>query len=137
PTAALELAEVAFDLRGTMGVSSEFVKEGFAIACSAALELGNLDRAEGLIAAIETLPPGKYPQLLRAQVARFKARIAMLRGDAAEAERLFRGAIGLLRELAVPFHLAATEHELVELAIAHGRDDDAEPLLAEARGHFT
>ena len=136
PTAALELAEVAFDLRGTMGVSSEFVKEGFAIACSAALELGNLDRAEGLIAAIETLPPGKYPQLLRAQVARFKARIAALRGDAADAERLFRGATGLFRELAVPFHLAVAQLELAELLVAHGRDDDAGPLLAEVRGVF-
>ena len=134
---ALELAESSFAVRNAMGVSSEFVKESFAIAAQAALALGDLDKAERLIASIDTLPPGKYPQLLRAQVARFKARVASLRGDASEAERLFRGAIGLLRELAVPFHLAATELELAELAIAHGRDDDAEPLLAEARELFT
>ena len=70
-----------------MGVSSEFVKEGFAIATNAALELGKIDEAERLIASIEKLPPGKYPQLLRAQGGRFKARIASLHGDAADAER--------------------------------------------------
>jgi hypothetical protein len=69
-------------------------------------------------------------------VSRFKARIAALRGDAADAERLFRGATGLFRELAVPFHLAVAQLELAELLVAHGRDDDAGPLLAEVRGVF-
>jgi class 3 adenylate cyclase/tetratricopeptide (TPR) repeat protein len=134
--AALELAESAFAIRDAMGVTSEFVKEGFAIATNAALELGKIDEAERLIASIDKLPPGKYPQLLRALGGRFKARIASLHGDAADAERFFRGAIGLFRELAVPFHLAVAELELAELLVAHGREDEAGPLLGEARDVF-
>ena len=134
--AALELAESAFAIRETMGVSSEFAKESFAIAAHAALELGDVEKTASLIAAVDTLPPGKYPQLLRALVARFKARLAGLHGDAANAERLFRGAAGLFRELAVPFHLAVTQLELGELLVVHGRHDDAQPLLAESSGIF-
>jgi class 3 adenylate cyclase/tetratricopeptide (TPR) repeat protein len=134
--AALELAGSAFAIRDTMGVSSEFAKESFAIAAHAALELGDVDKAVALIAAVDTLPPGKYPQLLRALVARFKARIAALRGDAGDAERLFRGATGLFRELAVPFHLAVTQLELAELLVVQGRDGDAQPLLAESSRIF-
>ena len=134
--AALEVAESSFAVRDTMGVSSEFVKESFAIAVQAALQLGDGDKAASLIAAVDTLPPGKYPQLLRASVARFKARIAALHGDAADAERLFRGATGLFRELAVPFHLAVAQLDLAELLVAHGRDDDARPLLAESSEIF-
>jgi len=100
------------------------------------LELGKIDEAERLIASIDTLPPGKYPQLLRALGARFKARIAALQGDAADAERLFRGAIGLFRELAVPFHLAVAELELAELLVAHGREDETGPLVGEVRDIF-
>ena len=55
PAAALEVAEAAFGVRDTMGISSEFVKEAFAIAVQAALELGDLDKAEALIASIDAM----------------------------------------------------------------------------------
>jgi tetratricopeptide (TPR) repeat protein len=134
--AALELAQAAFGVRDAMGISSEFVKEAFAIAVQAALELGDLDKAEELIASIDALPPGRHPQFLRAQSDRFKARLAVQRDDAEEAERLFKGATGLFRELAVPFYLAVTELESSEWLVAQGRAEEAEPLLAEAREIF-
>jgi tetratricopeptide (TPR) repeat protein len=130
--AALEVAEAAFQARDTMGITIEYVKESFAIAVQAALELGDVSKAESLIATVDALPAGRYPQLLRAQTARFRAQLAARRDDAPEAERLFKGAAGLFRELAVPFYLAVTELESSEWLVAQGRSDEAEPLLAEA-----
>src|SRR5205823_9052737 len=119
-----------------MGISIEYVKEAFAIALEAALEVGDIDRAETLIATVEALPPGGYPQMIRAQSARFRAQLAARRDDPAEAERLFKGATGLFRELAVPFYQAVTELESSEWLAAEGRSEEAEPLLAEAREIF-
>ncbi len=48
---------------------------------------------------------------------RFRGRIAAAtNGD--DAERLFKGATGLFRELALPFYLAATQLEYAEWASA-------------------
>jgi hypothetical protein len=134
--AALQVAEPALAVRDTMGISSEFVKEAFAVAVQAALDLGDIEKAESLIGTVEALPPGRYPQLLRAQSARFRARLAGRREETAEAERLFKGAAGLFRELVVPFYLAVTELEWSEWLAAQGRGEEAEPLLAEAREIF-
>jgi hypothetical protein len=89
-----------------MGVSAEYAKFGFVLAVEAALELNDVAKATELIAAVDALPPGRHPLFLRAQASRFKARLAQ---DASEAERHFRGAAGLCRELAYRFYLAVTE----------------------------
>jgi tetratricopeptide (TPR) repeat protein len=119
-----------------MGSSSEFAKEAFSLAVESALELGDVDRAEHLIAAVEALPPGRRPRLSHAQAVRFRARIASLRRDADEAEHLFMTAVSLFRELGVVFYLAVAQLELGEWLRAQGRDEDAEPLFAEARDIF-
>jgi class 3 adenylate cyclase len=134
--AALATTERVLESRDTIGISSEFFKEAFAVALAAALELEDLEQAERLIATVDSLPPGRYPQLLRAQAARFRASIAARRDEADEAERLFKGAAGLFRELAVPFYLAATQLELGEWLVSARRGGEAEPLLAEARELF-
>ena len=130
---ALRIAEAAFGVRDAMGVTVEYVKEAFALSVQAAFELNDLGKAEELIAAVDRLPPGRYPQFLRAQSSRFKARLA---SDASEAERNFKSASGLFRELAVPFYLAITELEHGEWLAGEGRVEEAEPLLAEAREIF-
>jgi tetratricopeptide (TPR) repeat protein len=135
PHEALRTAESALALRGELGMSSEFSKESFVVAVQAAFELGDLAKAEELIALVEALPPGQYPQFLRAQSSRFRARLAALRGES-EGIELFKGAAGLFRELAVPFYLAVTELEHGEWLVGQARTDEAEPLLAEAREIF-
>ena len=130
---ALRVAGEAFRVRETMGVTVEYVKEAFALALEAALQLDDIATAEELITAVDGLPPGRYPQFLRAQSRRFKARLAE---DPPEAERHFKGAAGLFRELAVPFYLAVTELEHAEWLLEQGRAGEAEPLLAEAREIF-
>jgi ATP/maltotriose-dependent transcriptional regulator MalT len=130
---ALRIAEDAFRTRDAMGVTIEYVKEAFVVAVEAALELNDVAKAEALIGAVDGLPPGRYPQFVRAQSSRFKARLA---DDSADAERYFKGAAGLFRELAVPFYLAVTELEHSEWLVTQGRAEEAEPLLAEAREIF-
>lgn len=69
------------------------------------------------------------------QSLRFHARIADT-ADRPEAERLFKRATGLFRELAMPFYLAASTLEYAEWLGRHGRSGDAAPLAAEAREVF-
>jgi hypothetical protein len=116
-----------------MGVTIEYVKEAFVVAVEAALRLDDVAKAEQLVAMVEGLPPGRYPQFLRAQAARFRARLAH---DAADIERHFKGAAGLLRELVVPFYLAVTLLEHGEWLVGQDRAEEAEPLLDEAREIF-
>jgi len=119
-----------------MGITLDAVKESFALAVQAALELDRLDKADELLSIVERLPPGLRPQFLNAHVARFRAQLALRRGEADEAERLFKRAGGLFQELAVPFHLAVTQLEHGEWLVAQGRAEEAQPLLAEAREIF-
>ena len=132
---ALRMAEVAIAVREEMGVGQEYVKEGLVAAFEAACELRDVDKLQELLAVIDTLPPGNRPQFLRAQSLRFRAQLAGLTSDA-DAERLFKGATGLFRELAMPFYLAVTELEHAQWLSEQSRGDEAEPLLTEAKEIF-
>jgi tetratricopeptide (TPR) repeat protein len=133
---ALQVAESVFAERDSMGLTHDAVKESFALAVQAALELDRLDTGDQLLAMVERLPTGLRPQFLNAQVARFRAHLAAREGEAEEAERLFKGAGGLLQELAVPFHLAVTRLEHAEWLTGQGRIEEARPLVLEAREIF-
>jgi class 3 adenylate cyclase/tetratricopeptide (TPR) repeat protein len=135
PAGALEAAQTALDTREEMGVTQEYWKEPFVTAMEAALALGETARAEELLDGIDGLPPGNLPQFLRAQSLRFRGRLAGLAGDA-EADRLFRQASGLFKELAMPFYLAVTDLEHGEWLAAGGAAADAVPLLEEAQAIF-
>ena len=128
---ALRFAQAALETRHALGLRYDAVKEAFVVAVEAAVGLGGAEKAGELLATVESLPSGLYPQFVRAHVARFRARLGSER-----AEDLFKGAAGLFREMAFPFYLAVTELELGEWMVAHGRAEDAEPLLAEARETF-
>jgi len=133
---ALQAAEATFAHRAQMGFNLDAVKESFALAVQAALNLNDVETADGLLSVVERLPPGNRSQFLNAQVARFRARIAARQGDTEEAERLIKGAGALFHELATPFHLAVTRLEHAEWLAEQGRMDDARPILAEAREIF-
>jgi class 3 adenylate cyclase/tetratricopeptide (TPR) repeat protein len=135
-TEALRVAQSVFAERDSMGVAHDTVKESFALALQASLDLDQLDETDELLAIVERLPPGTRPQFLNAHVARFRAHLAARAGQADEAERLFKLAGGLFHELAVPFHLAATRLEHAEWLSTQGRTDETQPLLAEAREIF-
>jgi tetratricopeptide (TPR) repeat protein len=131
---ALHLAETVLVTGEEMGFTQEYVKEAFVVALEAAVQIRDAAKAKELVALIDALPPGNLPQFLQAQSMRFRAQMADR--DGIEAERLFKGATGLFRELAVPFYLATTELEYAEWAAAQGRADDAARLVAEAHEIF-
>ena len=108
PDEALQLAEQAMEGVGTMGVAQEYMKEAYFIAGEAAFALGDLAKVEELVAMVEELPPGRSSQFLQAHCLRLRARLAALRGDGEEAERLFKRAAARFRELGVPFYLGVT-----------------------------
>jgi tetratricopeptide (TPR) repeat protein len=133
---ALRSAEASLETRHAMGISYEAVKESFVVAVEAALALDDVSRAEELLAVVDTLPPGGSPQFLQAHSSRFRARLATRRADSEEADRLFKRAGGLFRELAFPFYLAVTLLEQGEWLMAQDRGEEAQPLLGEARETF-
>jgi predicted ATPase/class 3 adenylate cyclase len=133
---ALRSAERSLETRHANGIAFEAVKESFAVAVEAAFALGDLSRAEELVSIVDGLPHGHSPQFLQAQSSRFRARLAAGRVAAEEADRLFRRAAGLFRELAFPFYLALVLLEHGEWLVTQERKEDAEPLLAEAHQLF-
>ena len=128
---ALRTAEAALEAGRELGITQDFMKEAFVTGVAAALSLDDTEKAEELLALAETLPPGRYPQFLRAHASRFRARLAVA-GDTARAEDLFKGAVGLFREMAVPFYMAVTQVEYGEWLVGQARAEEAETLLVAA-----
>jgi class 3 adenylate cyclase/tetratricopeptide (TPR) repeat protein len=126
---ALAAGTASLDLVGTTGVGSQGRKQAFAWAVDAALALGETERADKLIAAVEQLAPGLRPPLLDAHAHRFRGR---MRGD----EAPFKTAASLFREYDMPFWLAVTRLEHGEFLIGSGRAAEAASLLDETREIF-
>jgi tetratricopeptide (TPR) repeat protein len=135
PREALDAATRALETREMLNIASETIKEAFLEAVEAAFDLQDLGRVEDVMAIVENEPPGKRPQYLQAHIHRFRARVALTRGEG-EVERGFKAAAGSFRELGMPFWLAATLLEHGEWLVAQDRRDDASPPLTEAREIF-
>src|SRR5262249_29415479 len=69
---------------------------------------------------------------LRAQAARFRARLAAMDGESAQAEAGFAAAAATFREFGLPFWLAVTLLEQGEWLVGQDPANEAEPLPAEA-----
>jgi predicted ATPase/class 3 adenylate cyclase len=136
PREALAAAESALAAADELGTNDPVMKVAISPAVDAALALGDRRRAEQLIARFEQLPPGRLAPSLRAQVSRFRARLAAADGDQAGANSAFGGAASIFREFGMPFWLACTQTEHAEALVAAGERGEAEPLLAEARETF-
>ncbi len=70
---------------------------------------------------------------LQAHLARIEARIGVLAGDP---EPPFEAALAACRLVGSPYWIAVALHEQAEWLVREGRDDEAAPLLAEARQTF-
>jgi tetratricopeptide (TPR) repeat protein len=108
-------------------------KIGFTQGIGAAFSLGDLDAVRALIGTIDEMTPGVEPPFLRALADRSRARIAVLEDDGETAERNFKAAIGLFREMEIPYWRALSQVEYGEWLVAQGRRDEAAPTLHEAR----
>jgi class 3 adenylate cyclase/tetratricopeptide (TPR) repeat protein len=136
PAEVLALAAGGLELRATLGYTQEFLKELHVTAVEAALALGDTERVDALVGELEALPLGTSSQFLQAQSSRFRAHLAAEDGDTTNAERLFKGASGLFRELAFPFYLATTQLEYAEWLGGQGRTGELSPVVTEARRVF-
>ena len=132
---ALEAAESAWDARDVLGMHA-FTKYGFQLTGEAALALGDTARVERLVSDLAALPPGRTVPSLRAQGARFEARLAGLRGEDDRVEPSFAAATSAFQELGVPFAAAVSQLEHAEWLIGQGRAAKAGDLLAAARTTF-
>jgi ATP/maltotriose-dependent transcriptional regulator MalT len=112
------------------------VRLGLVEATESALELGDLDTAEQLLAVVDGFGVGDSTPGTRAQSLRLHARLADARGELDAVEQGFKAAAGLLREIGIPFWLAITELERAEWLLRQGRPEDARRLLDEPRETF-
>ena len=131
---ALDAAQQAVALRPEMGLPR--VKEALVEALEAALYLRDIGEAEKLLGVVEALPPGELLPFLRANGARFSARVASLQGHTERVEPGFAAAAASFDELTMPFSVGVTRLEHGEWLVEQGRRAEAEPLLAEAREIF-
>jgi predicted ATPase/class 3 adenylate cyclase len=93
-------------------------------------------KAEELLAIPESLEPGWMTPFLQANAARLRARLDAAGGEDEGIEERFRTAARLFDELGCLFHLAVTQLEHGEWLAGRGDDDEAEPLLVQARETF-
>jgi class 3 adenylate cyclase/tetratricopeptide (TPR) repeat protein len=132
---ALAVARQALEFRG-MGIAHESGREGATVALEAAFRLGDHDALKGLLDWIDRIPRGMLPPYLEAQAIRYRAKLAAAGGDHASVEQGLKGAAGLFREIASPFHMAVTLLDHGEWLARSDRPDEAGPLLEEARTVF-
>jgi class 3 adenylate cyclase/tetratricopeptide (TPR) repeat protein len=106
-------------------------------AMAAALGVGDTELARALLERAHSIRRGRLTPFLRAQIARYDAVFAARDGALGRAEAGYKAAAGILREGAMPFHLAVCLTEFGEWYRTAGRDADAEEALNEARAIFT
>jgi hypothetical protein len=98
--------------------------------------MGDLAKVEELLDMVRSLPPGRRTPFLEAHASRLSARLSTLRRDGGDVASGFKGAVGLFREIGVPFWMAVTLLEYAEWLTGEGRADDATASLTEAREIF-
>ena len=120
-----------------MGISSEVGKETYVLAVDAALALGDVERADRIVATVEAMGAGGRPQSLTAHAMRHRALLVANSGeDGDRADQLFRQAAALFRELAMPFAMAVTLLDHGRWLTACGGNGEAAPLLETAAEVF-
>ncbi len=129
---ALGLAELAFAQRDRNAITTQHSKLAAEEMLECALELGELAKAEEVLAVVDALRPAELTPVYRGLRGRFRGRLA--EGPAAwahflEAEAAYEG-------LGAPFHLAVTRLEHAESLASAGRSEEALVLRAAASEVF-
>ncbi|TMK16604.1 MAG: zinc-ribbon domain-containing protein [Actinobacteria bacterium] len=112
--AALERGRFAFDSRNSLSLRHGAVKDGFRVACEAALELGDGETLTQLLAVVEAIPPGLLAPSMRATRDRMRGHMDAIDGRPEDADRRFRGAAQIYGELGMPFERAVVLLDRVE-----------------------
>lgn len=136
PKALVLATRAVEECEAALGIGHPYVKPAYVALLDAALACDELAAAEAVLVRLETSPPGLVPPYLRAEAARFRARIESRAGRDAGVEDLLRAAERQLAELGLVLALAEVRVELAEWLTAHGRIEEAGPAAAAARETF-
>ena len=134
--AALAVATDILQLVPVLGLLRSPIKRAFGQGLEAALELGDLESADRMLDLIRQARPGVVTPLLRAQAARFGARLSAIRGNHDSVEAGFVAAIEGFRDVGVLFELGVTLVELAEWLAERGRPEEAHGFGLESRSLF-
>jgi hypothetical protein len=132
PRAALGHAQAVLAQAGALGISNELPRWAWPLAARAAHDLGDAAAAGELLALLDDHQPGHLAPMLRAERDLARARLAAGDGDP-DARNAFVSAIGGLRELSTPYHLAYGLLDYAQYLLGRG-DDEAAAAVEEARG---
>jgi len=132
---AITSAQQSIGTREQTGIVGA-VEVSYALAGSAALEMGDLERGRDLLEEMERVPQGERSPYLKAEIARLRARLAAADGDGTVAKAGFEEAIAGFRMIGLRFHIGMVLAEYGQWLEGEGRADEAAPVLAEAREIF-
>jgi tetratricopeptide (TPR) repeat protein len=121
---------------GPEEIANEDRREAYLEAGLAALQLGNESAVEELVRFVADMPSALCTPMLRSTAARFEGLLAARRGDRKLADERLATAARELEEIEAPFNLAQVLLDHAELLSAAAREDEAAPLLAQARTIF-
>jgi class 3 adenylate cyclase/tetratricopeptide (TPR) repeat protein len=132
PDAALEHALRALSFVDALGVSHEALRWGWPIATRLALDRGDRDVVDRMLAMLPVELPRLVPPLLRAERLLVLARRSAAEGldDAGAA---FESAVAAMREMSPPHLLAQGLLDQAEYLVAHGDPTGAAAAIDEAR----
>jgi tetratricopeptide (TPR) repeat protein len=134
--AAYEMATAVLAERPRLGSSHEAIRAAWPLAVGAPLALGRLDAAEALIQELEQRPPGLVPPLLRAELRRNRALLAIARDQHEAVEADLVGAVKLYEGLGYPYLMGRAQRDLGAWLSDRGRRDEATGPLEAARVTF-
>jgi tetratricopeptide (TPR) repeat protein len=113
-------------------IPSPWVKEAFATAGAAAIQLGDLATVGELLAWVDGLPPGRRPPGLAAHAARVRGRLAARSEQPEAADREYALAVELFASISASFWAASARVEWAELLVERGATAEAVSLAAQA-----
>jgi class 3 adenylate cyclase/tetratricopeptide (TPR) repeat protein len=135
PEDVVDAAERMVAMKDLFGVQA-LNSDGLPLAVEAALSISKMEPSERLLGELEALYPGELTPSMTAHRTRLRAKIDAAKGDNGDVERQLQDAANEFRAIPMPFWLGVTLLDQAEWLAGQGRDEDAAPLLAEARSIF-
>ena len=120
------------DVFGPAALAWDALPEAVEAACS----LGDVQRAEEILAELEGLYPGELTPSMRAQRERLRAKVDIAKGQLEGVERRLQNAANEFRAIPMPFWLGVTLLEHAEWLVGQDRGEEATPLKSEAIAIF-
>jgi class 3 adenylate cyclase/tetratricopeptide (TPR) repeat protein len=131
PAAALRHARATLGQAGVLGISHEYLRWAWPLAARAAHDLGDTATVRELLTLLDPCKPGRLAPMLRAERDLVRARLAT--GNDDETAAALTAAIGSLRQLSTPYHLAHGLLDHAQYLLRLGNTEAAEAPASEAR----